>query len=215
MLALPRLHVITDERALALADWPALAEAVLAAGGERVALHVRGRSLDGRVLHDHVRALEAPARAAGAMLVVNDRVDVAMTTRADGVQLTEASLPVAEARELLGPMRWIGASVHGAERASRADEEGADYLVVGTLFATPSHPDRPGRGTALLDETLRASSLPQVAIGGITTGRVAEVVASGAHGVAVLSGVWGAPDVATAVTAYLDALGERPVVEVE
>src|SRR5688572_29133303 len=105
MPPLPRLHVFTDERILSRPDWQSLAQSVLAAGGDRVALHVRGRSLDGRVLYDRVTALEDAAGAAGAMLVVNDRVDVAMTTRADGVQLGETSLPVKEARSLLGPDR--------------------------------------------------------------------------------------------------------------
>jgi len=201
---LPRLHVVTDDRVLTRSDWPDAAAAVLQAGGPRVALHVRGPGLDGRVLYDRAEALLA--EAGGAMVLVNDRVDVALTLPVAGVHLRETSLPVADARRLLGWERWIGASVHGPERAQRAEKEGADYLVVGTLFATPSHPERAGGGVELLADVLTSCQLPLVAIGGVTPERAKVVTEAGAYGVAVLGGVWSSKDPARAVLEYLHAI---------
>jgi thiamine-phosphate pyrophosphorylase len=195
---------VTDDQVLTREDWSDAAAAVLEAGRQRIALHVRGPGLGGRALHDKVAAL-AGRRSRGAMVLVNDRVDVALVLPVDGVQLRESSLPVADARRLLGPERWIGASVHGPERARQAEDAGADYLVVGTLFATPTHPGQPTRGTALLAEVLASCELPLVAIGGVTPARAAQVRAAGAYGVAVLGGVWNSSDPAAAVREYLQA----------
>jgi thiamine-phosphate diphosphorylase len=203
---LPRLHVVTDDAILARADWQEIARAVLAAGGERVALHVRGPGLSGRVIHERVRDLIGPAGEAGAQLFVNDRVDVALTLGTNGIQLREASLPVKEVREMLGADVWIGASVHGPERAADLERDGADFLIVGTVFATPSHPTEKGQGVGLLEQVGRASGLPLVAIGGISPERVRAVRAAGAHGVAVRGGIWSDADVARAVRSYVSAL---------
>jgi thiamine-phosphate diphosphorylase len=203
---LARLHVITDDQVLTRSDWTSAASDLLAAGGARLALHVRGPGLPGRTIYDCVRALLGAAERSGAAVLVNDRVDVAMTLPVSGVQLPEHSLPVREARRLLGPDVWIGASVHGTERARAVENDGADYLVVGTVFATPSHPDRPGEGAELLERIARASGLPLVAIGGITPERVEIVQRAGAHGVAVRGGVWNARDPVAAVRAYLEVL---------
>jgi len=184
-----------------------LARAVLETGRGRIALHVRGPGLAGRTLWARVRELVEPATRAGAALVVNDRVDLALVLPIWGVQLRESSLPVAEARRLLAGKARVGASVHGVERAEEAARGGADWLVVGTVFATPRHPDRPGAGPGLLAEIGACCRLPLVAIGGVTPDRVEAVLEAGAHGVAVSSGVWGAPHPAAAVDAYLRALG--------
>ena len=89
----------------------------------------------------------------------------------------------------------------------------ADYLVVGTVFATPSHPGRMGAGPELLARVQAATSIPLLAIGGITPERVAEVVAAGASGVAVLSGIWGAAEPGAAVLGYLRSLPEGAAAE--
>jgi thiamine-phosphate diphosphorylase len=116
---------------------------------------------------------------------------------------------VAEARALLGPDVWVGASVHGPERARQATAEGADYLVVGTIFETPSHPACVGGGVALLASLREESELPILAIGGVTPKRVAGLLAAGAHGVAVLRGVWDSPEPGQAVREYLEAMEGR------
>lgn len=203
---LPRLHVVTDDEILMRTGWLHATTEVLTAGGDRLALHVRGPGLPGRVIYERVEAVLETAAEVGAMLLVNDRVDVALTLKTSGVQLGERSIPVREARALLGESAWIGASVHGPERAADAERDGADYLVVGTLFATPSHPDRPGEGAGLLERVGRASGLPLVAIGGVTPQRVHVARQAGAHGVAVRGGVWDSADSARAVTDYLRSL---------
>jgi thiamine-phosphate pyrophosphorylase len=201
----PPLHVVTDDAVLALPDFLERARAVLAAGGRRVALHLRGAATDGARLYALAEALRDPARAAGALLLANDRVDVALVAALDGAHLAARSLPPAEARRLLPPDSWIGVSVHD-EGGARAAARDADYLVVGTVFATASHPGRAGFGPAGVAQVRAAVGLPLVAIGGITVDRVPEVVGAGAQGVAVLGGIWSAGDPAGAVADYLGVL---------
>lgn len=206
----PRLHVVTDSPTLQHPDFFALARKVLTAGGPGLALHVRGPTTDGRTVHDVAMGLRSPAREAGARLLVNDRVDVALTAGVDGVHLGERSLPVAEARRLLGRDRLVGASVHDRDRARVVWEEGANYAFVGTIFPTASHPGRAGIGVSEMAGIIRAASgIPMLGIGGVSVARVADVVRAGAHGVAVLGGVWSAPDPAAAVSEYLVALEDE------
>ncbi len=203
--SLPRLHAVTDDRLLARADFGELARRVLAAGGGWLALHLRGRATSGARLYELATGLRTHATAAGALVLANDRVDVACAAELDGVHLGWASLPPDLARKLLPAERWVGLSVHDIERAQAAAEH-VDYLVVGTVFATSSHPDRPGAGPEVVARVHAAASLPLLAVGGVTPERVPEVLAAGACGVAVLSGIWGASDPATAVEAYLRQL---------
>lgn len=203
----PRLHVVTDSPTLQRPDFLALARRVLAAGGPGLALHVRGPATVGRTIHDVAVALRSPARDAGARLLVNDRVDVALTAGVDGAHLGERSLPVAEVRRLLGAESLIGASVHDRDRARAAWKEGANYAFVGTIFPTASHPGRAGIGVSEMAGILRAvPDIPMLGIGGVSVARVSDVVRAGAHGVAVLGGVWSASDPAAAVSEYLVAL---------
>jgi thiamine-phosphate pyrophosphorylase len=205
-----RLHVVTDSRTLERPDFVALAREVLATGGPRLALHVRGPSTEGRTVHAVTVALRSAARGAGARLLVNDRVDVAMTAGADGAHLGARSLPVAAARRLLGGERLVGASVHDTEAAVAARDDGANYVFVGTIFPTASHPGRTGIGVRGLAGIIDAApGISVLGIGGVSVPRVADVVGAGAHGVAVLGGVWSAPDPAAAVSEYLVALDEE------
>ena len=149
----------------------------------------------------------APLLSEGLFLV-NDRVDVALAGGASGVQLGTHALPVAAARAVLGPERWIGASVHDEAELERAQEQGADFV-----FASPVHPvEKPGRKTIRplgvhgLRQLVERSHVPVFALGGITPERVAPILAAGAYGVAVLSGIGNAEDPAAATRAYLEAL---------
>lgn len=198
---LPRLHLVTNGELLGRADFPSLA--ALAAGGGRFALHLRGHGVPGARLWDVVG--ELGARGVAARMWVNDRVDLALAIRADGVQLGARSLPVNVVRRLLGRGVWIGQSVHDVEAAAASE---ADVVLLGNIYETDSHPGRPPLGIPALS---RAATLtrPIVAIGGITPDRTAEVVEAGAWGVAVLSGVWQASDPAGAVRRYLEALESR------
>lgn len=200
----PRLHVVTDDAVLARTDFARRAESVLEAGGGDVALHLRGPHAEGRALFELAERLIPVARRAGATLLVNDRVDVALAAGADGAHLGARSLPVADARAILGDGALIGRSLHDAAEADAAAL--ADYALFGAVHATSSHPGREGAGEAALAACVAAVAVPVVAIGGITPARVADALATGAAGVAVLSGVWGAADAADAVVAYRAAL---------
>ena len=123
-------------------------------------------------------------------MFVNDRLDVALAVPSAGVQLGHGSLPVSAARGL-NPLWWIGRSVHDLAEAEAARTEGADYLVVGPVFATASHPGRAPLGLATLQRIVAAAGeLPVIAIGGITADRVREVRTSGAYGVAAIRALW-------------------------
>jgi thiamine-phosphate pyrophosphorylase len=209
----PRLHVVTDPADVERPDFVARASAVIEAGAARVAFHLRAPHATGRLVHERAVALAPVARAHGALLLVNDRVDVALTAGLDGAHLGERSISVTDARTLLGASRTVGASVHDAGALRRARDDGANYAFVGTIYATPSHPGRAGIGPAglraIIDEV---PGVPVLAIGGLGPGRVPAVLEAGAHGVAVIRGVWSAPDPPEAVLDYLAAL-ESPSTE--
>ncbi|MCX6024086.1 MAG: thiamine phosphate synthase [Chloroflexi bacterium] len=141
-----------------------------------------------------------------ALLLVNDRVDVAVAALADGAHLPEAGLPIAAARAVAGPDRLVGRSVHSVAAARQAAAAGADYLVVGTIYASGSHPDDPPAGPGLLRAIADVVNLPLIAIGGITPANIAEVIAAGASGVAVISAILDAPDPRTAAAELRAAL---------
>jgi thiamine-phosphate pyrophosphorylase len=203
---IPRLHLITDDATLARPDFPASARETVEAWGRAVALHLRGPGLDGRKMFALASDLQAPCRAHDALLLVNDRLDVALCLGLPGAHLGQRSLPPRVARGLLGPQRTLGLSVHGKDQARMGGREWVDYLVVGTLFPTPSHPGIRAGGVERLAEVAEVDPPPLIGIGGITPERVTEVMGAGAHGVAVLSGVWGAPDPVQRVGVYLREL---------
>ncbi|MFQ5538472.1 MAG: thiamine phosphate synthase [Gemmatimonadota bacterium] len=223
--ALPRLHVVTDDNVLARRSFVDAAAAALEAGGGEVALHLRGPGTGGGALLELASELRRLAAGESVpFLAVNDRVDVALAARMRPlwVHLGARSLPPGVARRLLeahgGPVPVVvGASTHSASEAREAFREGADYIFFGSVFETASHPGRKPVGLDGLAEAVAAirpmgpeESQPVVAIGGMTPERVASVLAAGARGVAVVTGVWNAPDPAGAVREYLEALGASP-----
>jgi thiamine-phosphate diphosphorylase len=205
---LPRLHLVTDDGVLEVPDFVAWAGRILAAHGPAIALHLRGRDRPGGELLRLAEALAPVAEESGALLLVNDRVDVALAAGAGGVQLGARSIPVGAARRLLGDGAWIGYSAHGAAEAANVVADGADYVIFGTVFPSASHPGGATSGVEGLRDAIEAAGAPVVAIGGITPERVAAVRATGAHGVAVLGGVWRAERPVDAVARYLVAIGE-------
>ena len=201
---LPVLHAVTDAAVVARGDFLRRARRAMEAGGADLAVHLRAPGAGGRQLFDLARALVMIARKTGSALLVNDRVDVALAVDADGVQLGRRSLDAADARRLLGAGKWAGASVHSAEDAREAAEGGADFLVAGPVFATPSHPESPGAGTGLIGE-LTSFGRPVIAIGGITPARAAELRDAGAAGMAAIRGIWDTRSTGAAVRRYLEA----------
>jgi thiamine-phosphate pyrophosphorylase len=183
---LARLHAITDERIARRPDLDLIAAALAQGGGSDLAFHARGRELTGLELY----SLAVQLSNLPSFLFVNDRMDVALAVPTAGVQLAHGSLPVSAARAL-NPLWWIGKSVHDLAEAEAARTEGADYLVVGPVFVTASHPGRTPLGLERLQAIASAvHGLPVIAIGGITADRVREVRNSGAYGVAAIRALW-------------------------
>jgi thiamine-phosphate pyrophosphorylase len=197
---LPRLHAVTDAEVLAAPDFGVRAAAI-AAAGSAVALHARDRAAGGAALARAAARLLALARPAEAAVFVSGRPDVAAALCAHGVQLAAADLAPAEARRML-PAGWIGRSVHTEAEAAAAVEEGADYLLVGNVYQTASHPGRPAAGLGLV-RAAAALGRPVIAIGGIDAARAGAVRDAGAWGVAAIAALWRAPDPAAAALALL------------
>jgi len=143
-----------------------------------------------------------------ALFLVDDRVDVALAVGADGVHLPERSLPGKAARRIAGEACIIGRSVHSLEAARRAEAEGDDYVQVGAVYETASHPGQAPGGIALLRSVAEAVRVPVIAVGGITESNVAEVIEAGANGVAVIGAIWNANDPMEAARALRGALDE-------
>ena len=141
-----------------------------------------------------------------SLLIVNDRVDVALLCSADGVQLGEEAMGVADARKLMGPNLLIGSSVHSVEGAVAAESNGADFLVLGTIFETATHPGVETGGLALVEAVTRRVRLPVLGIGGITPANVEDVVRAGAAGAAVITAISMSPDPRAATSALLEPM---------
>jgi len=139
-------------------------------------------------------ALSDLVHRAGAMLVVNDRVDIALAADADGAHLGQDDLPLEAARSMLGSQRILGASASYLPELGPAWAAGADYLGFGAVFSTDTKLDAEYAGVDLLGQACRQSALPVVGIGGITVERAGEVIARGAAGVAVVSALFRADD---------------------
>jgi thiamine-phosphate pyrophosphorylase len=199
---IPPLHLVTDDAVVGRADFLDVARRMLEAGGADVAMHLRAPRASGRRVHDLAAALREMVADAGALLVVNDRMDVALTVDANGVQVGGRGLAPGDARRVIGPDRLLGVSVHSVDEARAAREGGADFVLAGTIWETPSHPERHGAGIGLI-RGIAALGIPTIAIGGVTSERAAEARDAGGAGVAVLRGVWDAPDPAAAVSEYL------------
>ncbi|HSJ14553.1 MAG TPA: thiamine phosphate synthase [Longimicrobiales bacterium] len=200
----PRLHIVSDDAVAAAPDFAARAAALLDAGGRDVALHLRAPALTTRALHELAAPLAVQALRTGARLQINDRVDVALAVRC-GAHLGVRGMPLPAARRLLDNA-LLGFSAHTREEVRLAELEGADYVFLGTIFPSETHPARPPAGVELVRRTVPGAGLPVLAIGGITPERVSEVRAAGAYGVAVIRGIWRAGDPLAALRAYLDVL---------
>lgn len=200
MRPLPRLHAITDDAVLADAD-VGIKAAAIAAAGPAVALHVRGRGTTAAALAKSAARFVSLAQPPEAAVIVNGRPDIARGVGAHGVHLAKNDLSVADARAVLGA-GWIGRSVHGIDEAQAAVDEGADYLMLGPIYETATHPGRTPLGLGPLEVVSRLGP-PVIAIGGISAERVAQVRDAGAWGVAAIRALWGAKDPFAAATSLL------------
>ena len=206
MRPLPRVHAVTDAAILSAPDFGVRAAAI-AAGGAAVALHARDRAGTAAQLAASATRLVALARPPEAAVFVSGRPDIAACSGAHGVQLAVGDLTPFDARRVLC-FGWIGRSVHSVEEARVAVEEGADFLMVGSIYATLSHPERPAAGPGLVTETA-GFGRPVIAIGGVTPALVPELKAAGAYGVAAIRALWHATDPAAATLAMLKPWAEE------
>jgi thiamine-phosphate diphosphorylase len=196
--ALPRLHAITDERIARRVD---LDDILNSLAGVDMAAHARGHALSGREHYDlSVRLSARPA----VRLFVNDRLDIALAAGAEGVQLSLSSLLPADARRL-APDWWIGCSVHSLDEARTAGDWGADYLLVGPVYHTTTHPTASPLGLEALGAIVQLG-LPVIAIGGVTPQRARELAGAGAYGVAAIRAIWDAADPHEAARSLLEAV---------
>ncbi len=183
-----RFHVITDTVLQTCRSHVALAALAIAGGADTIQLREKKGST--RELIDAATQMQALCKSAGVTFIVNDRVDVAIASGADGVHLGQDDFPIPLARKLLGKRAVIGGSAGTIEEAQKCAMEGADYIGFGPVFATGSKADAgPTAGLDLLLHVAKTVSVPVVAIGGITTANTPLVMKTGAHGIAVISAV--------------------------
>jgi thiamine-phosphate pyrophosphorylase len=200
-----RLHVITDTEHQD--RWDHLELARLALEGGAGVIQLREKRAATREQIATARALAAHCRGARAVLIVNDRIDVALASDAHGVHLGRDDFPLTLAREMLGPDRILGASARTLEEARAAERAGADYVGLGPAYATASKADAGAvLGPAGLAPIIAGLEIPVVAIGGITAENAAAVLGAGAHGLAVISAVTQSEDPAAATRALCAAI---------
>ena len=199
----PCLCLVTDRRVGDAATLVARVAEAVAGGVDLVQL--REKDLAGAQQLDLAQRLWE-AIGSRALLLVNERVDVAAALPADGAQLGEDAVPVAAARRILGPDRLIGRSVHSVAGARQAAVDGADFLVVGTMFASPSHPGEEPAGPDLLRQIAPECPRPLIGIGGITAENCHRVIRAGAAGVAVITGILADPSPGEAARRLKEAL---------
>lgn len=180
-------------------DDEALARTLVGPGGARI-LQVRLKPAGVDDIVGVARMARRVCDDAGAALVVNDRIDIALAVGADAVHLGQTDMPLSAARALVGSRLAIGVSTHDLDQVRRACAGGADYIGYGPVFATRTkeNPD-PVQGLAALRAAVReAGDTPVVAIGGVTPDRAAELYATGAAALCAISAVTGAPDILAA-----------------
>jgi thiamine-phosphate pyrophosphorylase len=210
-MILPKFYAITDTGLSNCSHAEIVAQ--LLAGGARL-IQLRDKEASAKDLFEAAQACLKLTRAAGATLIINDRVDIAMAADADGVHLGQDDLAVDEARALLGPQKIIGVSTHSPVQVEAALRTSADYIAVGPIFptATKAHPD-PIVGLELLRQARALTSLPLVAIGGITLATAAEVIVTGANSVAVISALYTLPTSLSLAENFAQAMSAKPDIE--
>jgi thiamine-phosphate pyrophosphorylase len=200
-----RLLLVTDRTQTGGRSLPSLIRQAVGAG--LPAVQLRERDLSTGELLPLVQEIQSITTPHAVPLIVNDRVDLLMALNLDGVHLRSDSLPPAPVRQLIGSRRLIGVSTHSDEDIRSANQGGADYVVFGPIFDTPSKRSfGPPLGLEVLAEVCGRSAIPVFAIGGITSDRVRDVRRAGAHGVAVIGALLTHDDIGAAVCAFTQAL---------
>ena len=166
-------------------------EAAIGAGINMV--QIREKDLSGKDLLSQVRQFKRCVKD-NALLIVNERVDIALLGEADGVHLGENGISIHDARRIAGESFLIGKSVHSLDGAIDAEQSGADYLIVGTVFSSITHMGEEVQGIDLLKKLEARIEIPYIAIGGMNRTNVRSVIESGASGVAVMRSILASTD---------------------
>jgi thiamine-phosphate pyrophosphorylase len=201
------LYLVTDRGQTCGRDLLAVIEQALL-GGVR-AIQLREKDLGGKELFSLAEKTKTLCTRHGASLFINDRIDVALAVDAAGVQLGSGSIPIDGARQILGDRKLIGASIHSAEEGLAAERAGADFVLFGPVYFTPSKAAYGNpQGLERLQEAVEKISLPVYAIGGVKAKNVAELKKTGARGVALISAVMSAEEPASVSRELLRLLKE-------
>jgi thiamine-phosphate pyrophosphorylase len=204
-----RLLVVTDRHQTSGRPLVPLLQRVLAAAAP--AIQLRERDLSARELVALAREVQVLTSSCRSQLLINDRIDVVLAMEGVGVHLRSNSLPVPVARQLLGARRFLGVSVHEVEEAVQAESQGADYIILGPIYETPSKQMYgPPLGIRTLEEACRLVRIPIIGIGGVTAARAREMRQAGAFGAAVITAILGAANVESATRELLDAVTLSP-----
>ena len=199
------LLVVTDRHQTKGRPLVPLLQQVLTAGTS--AIQLRERDLSVRELVALAREVQAITASCGSQLLINNRIDIALALEGVGVHLRSNSLPLPVARKMLGPQRLLGMSVHSVEEGLLAEEQGADYIVLGPIYETPSKQMfGPPLGIHTLEKACTLVRIPIIGIGGVTAARAREMRHAGAFGAAVITAILGADDVESATRELLDAV---------
>ena len=200
-----RLLVVTDRHQTNGRPLVPLLQQVLTAGAP--AIQLRERDLSARELVTLAREVQTVMGSSTSQLLINDRIDVALALEGVGVHLRSNSLPLSVARRMLGAQRLLGISVHSVEEGLSAESQGADYIVLGPIYETPSKQMfGPPLGIHTLEKACTLVRIPIIGIGGVTAARAREMRRAGAFGAAVITAILGAEDVASATRELLDAV---------
>ncbi len=188
------LYVVTDAKLKIGLTHQQIAKKALAGGADVIQL--RDKAMTGRELFNTACKIREITRNAGTLFIVNDRIDIAIASGADGVHLGQDDLPLCEARQIVPEDFIIGVSVGSVAEAVNAEAGGADYVAVSPVFGTGTKPDAgPGHGTTLITAIKQNISIPVIGIGGIQKENIREVLVAGADGVAVISAIINSDDI--------------------
>lgn len=198
-----RLYAVTD-RAWAKDGEALLRQVESAIRGGAGVVQLREKHLEEAAFLEEARRFTALCRRLGAVSIINDNVEIALASGADGVHVGQSDLEAGRARALLGPGKILGVSAHSPEEARRAREAGADYLGCGAAFVTGTKTDARPISRETIRAVTAAVDIPVVAIGGVSRENILELAGLGLSGVAVVSGVFGQPDVEAAARELLE-----------
>jgi thiamine-phosphate pyrophosphorylase len=199
-----RLYAMVDPAA---GHEPVALAGMLLDGGATI-MQLRLKDFGGRDFLAAARAIAALCHERGALLIVNDRADIAHLADTDGVHVGQEDLPLEAARRVVGPGKIVGVSTHSIEQARAAEAGGADYIGFGAIYSGGLKNVKNAQGLERLRAVRAAVRIPIVAIGGITEATVAEVIEAGADAAAIITDIVKSPDVASKVRAIVAAAGK-------